>query len=223
MIAGFRAEQPMPEASLAEIVGYLAALLTLGVFYMKTMIPLRVVGIMANCAFIAYGALGDVYPVLVLHAVLLPLNIIRLWQMVALVRAVRHASSSDVSIDVLKPFMAPRACVAGEVLFRKGEVADAMFYIVSGSFRIPEIGKLRGPGDLVGELGLVSPGQERTRTLECVEDGQLLAIGFDEVRQLFFQNPRFGFYFLRLVSQRLFEDVALLERGAPAVERRGLA
>jgi hypothetical protein len=48
-------------------------------------------------------------------------------------------------------------------------------------------------------------------------------MGFDEVRQLFFQNPRFGFYFLRLVSQRLFEDVALLEHGGPAVERRGLS
>jgi CRP/FNR family cyclic AMP-dependent transcriptional regulator len=213
----------MSDVSIAEGVGYLAAFLTLGVFYMKTMIPLRIVGILANIAFIAYGALGEVYPVLVLHAILLPLNVTRLWEMVAMVRAVRNASASEVSIDVLKPFMTPRACARGEVLFRKGDVANAMFYIVSGRFRVPEIGRLRGPGDLVGELGLVSPRQERTRSLECIEDGQLLVMGFDEVRQLFFQNPRFGFYFLRLVSQRLFEDVALLEHGGPAVERRGLS
>lgn len=212
----------MSDPSIAEGLGYLAALLTLGVFYMKTMIPLRIAGIMANFAFIAYGALGNVYPVLVLHAILLPLNVARLWQMVALVRAVRDASTSDVSIDVLKPFMTPRGCASGQVLFRKGDVADAMYYIVSGRFRIPEIGRLRGPGDLVGELGLVAPRQERTRSLECIEDAQLLVIGFDEVRQLFFQNPRFGFYFLRLVSQRLFEDVARLEQGGSAVERRGL-
>lgn len=212
----------MSDPSIAEGLGYLAALLTLGVFYMKTMIPLRIAGIMANFAFIAYGALGNVYPVLVLHAILLPLNVARLWQMVALVRAVRDASTSDVSIDVLKPFMTSRGCTSGQVLFKKGDVADAMYYIVSGRFRIPEIGKLRGPGDLVGELGLVAPRQERTRSLECIEDAQLLVIGFDEVRQLFFQNPRFGFYFLRLVSQRLFEDVARLEQGGSAVERRGL-
>jgi len=32
------------------------------------------------------------------------------------------------------------------------------------------------------------------------------------VKQLYFQNPKFGFYFLQLTSRRLFENVARLEK-----------
>jgi CRP/FNR family transcriptional regulator, cyclic AMP receptor protein len=60
---------------------------------MKTMIPLRVVGIASNVAFmsyalvgLAYGIFGRLYPILVLHACLLPLNLIRLRQVRGLVR-----------------------------------------------------------------------------------------------------------------------------------------
>jgi hypothetical protein len=41
---------------------------------MKTMIPLRMIGICSNCMFILYGSLDGLYPVLVLHLILLPLN-----------------------------------------------------------------------------------------------------------------------------------------------------
>jgi len=36
--------------------------------------------------------------------------------------------------------MARRHCARGQFLFRKGDVADAMFYIVSGRLRVPELG-----------------------------------------------------------------------------------
>jgi CRP/FNR family cyclic AMP-dependent transcriptional regulator len=200
---------------LVDLIGYLAAILTLSVFYMKTMIPLRILGISANLAFIAYGALAGVYPNLVLHAVLLPLNVVRLRQMLALVRDVKQASASTVSADWLKPFMSARSFAAGEVVFRKGDVAQTMYYIVGGRFRIPEIDKTIGPGEIVGELGFIEPDQKRTRGLECIDAGRVLVITYDELRQLYFQNPAFGFYFLKIVSQRLLDDVARvhLEKG----------
>ena len=64
---------------------------------------------------------------------------------------------------------------------------------------------------LVGELGLLSPEQKRTQTLECREDGRLLAISYDQLKQLFVQNPQFGFFFLRLTTARLFANLAYLE------------
>ena len=57
---------------LADIFGYLAALVTLGTYSMKTMIPLRVFGMTANVCFIAFGYFGGIFPTLVLHSVLLP-------------------------------------------------------------------------------------------------------------------------------------------------------
>jgi len=61
-----------------EPVGYLASLLVLATFCMRDMVSLRVVAIASNFAFIAYGALAGISPVLLLHVVLLPVNLLRL-------------------------------------------------------------------------------------------------------------------------------------------------
>ena len=63
--------------SAYEPIGYLASLLVLATFSMRDMVSLRVVAIASNVAFIAYGALAEISPVL-LHVVLLPLNMLRL-------------------------------------------------------------------------------------------------------------------------------------------------
>ena len=45
-----------------------------------------------------------------------------------------------------------------------------------------------------------------------MEEGEALVISYDSVQQLFFQNPKFGFYFMRLATQRLFSDIGRLEQ-----------
>lgn len=194
-----------------EATGYLAALITVATFYMKTMIPLRFVGIASNVTWIAYGALAGVYPPLVLHIVLLPLNAIRLRQMITLVNRVRAVTQDDPSMSWLKPFMTARSVPAGTVMFRKNDPANEMLYIVGGRFHLVESGIELGAGALVGELGLLSPEQKRTQTLECVEEGRFLAISYDQLKHLFVQNPQFGFFFLRLTTARLFANLAYLE------------
>ena len=79
-------------------LGYLASLLVFSTFCMKTMIPLRVVAIVSNLAFMAYGLLGDVLPVFFLHALLLPLNVLRLREMQTMIRRVREAARGDLSM-----------------------------------------------------------------------------------------------------------------------------
>lgn len=195
----------------AELLGYLAAACTLAACSMKTMIPLRIAGIASNCLFIIYGFFGSFYPPLFLHLILLPLNISRLYQMIRLVKKVREASRSDLSMDWLKPFMTKRRYRKGDVLFRKGDAAAEMFYTVTGRFRLNEAGIDVAPGQVFGELGLLAPDNRRTQTLECLQDGEVLTISYKSVEQLYFQNPKFGFFFLRLASERLFRDVERLE------------
>jgi CRP/FNR family transcriptional regulator, cyclic AMP receptor protein len=67
------------------------------------------------------------------------------------------------------------------------------------------------PGAVVGELGLLAPNQQRTQTLECVEDAEVMQISYDRIKGLYFENPSFGFYFLRLTSARLFQNIGKLE------------
>ena len=194
-----------------EAIGYLAALITVGTFYMKLMIPLRILGIASNVSWIAYGALAGVYPPLLLHVVLLPLNAFRLRQMIVLVNRVRAVTQDDPSMTWLKPFMRERRARAGEVLFHKGDPAAEMFYVISGRFCLRETGIELRAGALVGELGLLAPEQRRTQTLECIEDSRLLAISYDRLKHLFIQNPQFGFFFLRLTTARLFANLTYLE------------
>jgi hypothetical protein len=64
--------------SAIEAIGYLASALVLATFCMREMVPLRCMAIASNLAFIAYGLLGDLAPVLALHLLLLPVNVLRL-------------------------------------------------------------------------------------------------------------------------------------------------
>jgi CRP-like cAMP-binding protein len=187
-----------------EVIGYIAAACTLATYSMKTMIPLRTAGMTANVLFIAYGYFGAIYPTLALHLVLLALNATRLHQMLALVKKVREATHGDLSMDWLKPFMTPRRYCAGDVLFRQGDKADEIFFVVSGRLRLREIEQDIPAGQVFGELGLLQ--NIRAFTCECIEDSELLAISYASVKQLYFQNPTFGFYFLRVVAERLMAN-----------------
>src|ERR1700748_1951802 len=206
----------MDTSHLVEHVGaagsLFASIFVVATLSMRTMIPLRVFAILTNILLIATAIPSHNYPTLLLHGVLLPLNSYRLHQMLQLVRDVKRSVSSDLSMEWLKPFMTERKCATGEVLFYKDEKADSMFYIVSGRFRLVESGIEFPLGALVGELGMLSPSNTRTQTRECVETGMVLSVTYDQVEQLYVQNPAFGFYFLRLASARLFQNIDTLEQ-----------
>jgi hypothetical protein len=197
--------------SPTEALGYIAAILVLLTFSMTTMVHLRIVGILSNVFFIAYGYQSNAFPIMLLHCILLPLNILRLTQILALVRKVEDASHGEINMEWLRSVSTPRVIEPGTPLFRKGDAADRMMFIVSGTFRIVELGIEIGKGQFVGELGLLAPNHTRTRTVECVTRSEVLEITYDQAKLLYFQSPKFGFYLLQLASRRLFDDVQRLE------------
>jgi hypothetical protein len=177
----------------------------------KTLIPLRVAGIASAFCFLCSGIFARAVPAIFLYALLLPLNCARLYQMLRLIRKVQAAAAGDLSMDWLKPFMTKRKYRAGQMLFHKGDIAKEMFIAVTGRYRIPALEKDIRPGEIFGELGLLTSENHRTQSVECVEGGHVLTIRYDEVWELYFDNPEFGVYFLRLTSERLLRDVARLE------------
>ena len=64
--------------TMVDGLGFVAAGLVLATFCMKRLVPLRGMAISSNLAFILYGYAAGVEPVLVLHLILLPVNVIRL-------------------------------------------------------------------------------------------------------------------------------------------------
>jgi CRP/FNR family cyclic AMP-dependent transcriptional regulator len=189
-----------------ELAGYAASALVFLTFYMKTMIPLRVIGILSNIAFMTYALGGRLYPVLILHAILLPLNCLRLFQMRALIRKVRDASQGDFSMEWLVPFTRQGQRAKGEILFRKGDAANELYVVLSGAIRLVDVGVVVGPGSVLGEVGIFAPDHQRMDTAICETDVDLGVITHDKVLELHYQNPRLGLYLTRLVSQRLLDD-----------------
>ncbi len=178
---------------------------------MRTMVPLRVFGIISALFFVVYGALAGAMSTFFMYLLLLPINSWRLFQMRGLVKKARVAAQGDLSMDWLKPFMNRRIYRRGDVLFRKGQTANEMFLTVTGKFLVTEIGVELPPGRLVGELGFVTPNNRRTQTVECIESGEVLTITYDRLLEIYFDNPEFGYFFLRLASDRLLQNISRLE------------
>jgi hypothetical protein len=179
---------------------------------MHTMIPLRIVGIAHNIVSIIFGFFTGVYPMLVQHSILLPVNLTRLFQMRRLIKDVKSASTGSHAMDWLKPFTQQRQFKAGQTLFWRGDKADSMFFVVSGKLRLKELQLVLQTGAVVGELGFISPDQTRTQTVDCIEDATVLTISYEKLEELYFQSPQFGFYFLRLATARLFDNIGRMEQ-----------
>jgi len=197
--------------TIANMLALIGAIFFVATLLMRTMVPLRVTGIISDVFFIGYGVLSGTVTTLMLYILLLPINIFRLGQMLKLVKRARIAAGGDLSMDWLKPFMTRRKYGKGDVLFRKGDRANEMFFTVTGKFLVTELGIELPPGRLVGELGFLSPDNRRTQSLECTEDGHMLAITYDRLLEIYFQNPEFGYYFLRLSTERLLQNITRLE------------
>jgi hypothetical protein len=195
-------------ANMCALVGaafFVATMLT------RTMVPLRVSNMISNVFFMAFGALSGNIRLFLVFLLLLPINAIRLRQMLNLVKKARNAAQGETSMEWLKPFMTQRKYRQGEVLFKKGDAANEMFLTVSGKFLVTEIGVELPPGSPMGELGFLTPNNRRTATVECTEAAQVLTITYERLLELYFQNPQFGYYFLVVTSRRLLQNVARLE------------
>jgi hypothetical protein len=195
-----------------DLVGYFNAALGVAMLAMHTMIPLRIVGIAHNIVSIIFGFFTGVYPMLVQHSILLPVNLTRLFQMRRLIKDVKSASTGSHAMDWLKPFTQQRQFKAGQTLFWRGDKADSMFFVVSGKLRLKELQLVLQTGAVVGELGFISPDQTRTQTVDCIEDATVLTISYEKLEELYFQSPQFGFYFLRLATARLFDNIGRMEQ-----------
>src|ERR1700691_5170220 len=161
--------------TLANMFALIGAVFFVATLLTQTMVPLRVANMFGCAFFVGFGALAGDVKTFLLYLLLLPINAIRLRQMLNLVKKARSATQGDMSMEWLKPFMTERKYRKGDVLFKKGDRADEMFLTVTGNFLVTEIGVELPPGRLMGELGFLDPKNRRTQTVQCIEDADVLA------------------------------------------------
>ena len=192
-----------------QLVGYAASLLVFSTFYMKTMIPLRCVAIASNVAFLTYGYFAGLYPVFLLHTVLLPLNAFRLRQMFRFKERLRQSlERRDLSLEWMLPFVNRESFKENEPLFRKGDPADKLYYLEQGTVRLPEVDRTIHAGEIIGEMGVFSPFKERTASAVCTADSTFLVLGERTALELYYQNPDFGLFMVRTIIRRFLDQQA---------------
>ena len=205
-----------------DILGYAASASVLTTFCMSTMVPLRVIAIFSNVLFATFGALSHIYPVLVLHLILLPVNVVRLIQILRLIQSISAAHASDLSVHSLLPFMSHRFVNAGQVLMSKGDKADRMYYLVDGQMEVRELGKTIESGAILGEIGIFARDQKRMATVVCVTDCELYEMSESKAKQLFFQDRSFGLAVLQLIIGRLLKNIKLLQTPPDSDQSEGV-
>ena len=180
--------------------------------FVKTMIPLRWLAVGGNIGFVVYGILHPQIPMLLLNAMLLPINITRAVQMVSLTKRVKAATANRDGTGVwLKPYMIRTKRKAGEVLFSKGDTADHLYFLAEGRIELVEIGIFIEPGSMFGAIAFFAPDKRRTQTARCVGPCTVLSIDESTLKQLYYQNPDFGFQLMAQVAGGLTADVQRLQ------------
>ena len=192
-----------------DLLGYAASLLVLATFCMNTMLPLRLIAIGSNILFVLFGYFASIYPVMILHMVLFPVNIVRLWQIYWLVQTSVRPQGDGLSFQNLLPFMVKRHFQSGTMLVSKGDLADKLFYVEEGQVEIVELNKILTSGAVLGEIGVFAPEHRRTATAKCKTDCVIYELTERKALELYFQNPSFGYAVLQLIISRLLENQQL--------------
>ena len=101
--------------------------------------------------------------------------------------------------------------IRGDVLFREGDVADALYLVVSGRVAIAianpidhreTVVALMDSGDLFGEMAMLDEGN-RSAMARALEPSTVLAIPFDPVIRIFRGDPTLLWAVTRLLATRL--------------------
>ncbi|MEI8029380.1 MAG: cyclic nucleotide-binding domain-containing protein [Comamonadaceae bacterium] len=204
-----------PQQLIAHVAMLLAVAMVMAGALMRTMMPLRWLAVCSNVGLMAFGVLHPSLSTLAVAVVLLPINVYRAVEITRLTRRVSRAElAADQAGLWLKPYMKARKLKAGHILFKKDDKAEHLYLLAHGQMELLEIGKPVEPGSILGEIALFSPGGLHTMTASCISACTVLQIHESTVKQLYYQNPSFGFHLIHLLAGRLGADIVRAEARA---------
>jgi anti-sigma regulatory factor (Ser/Thr protein kinase)/CRP-like cAMP-binding protein len=125
----------------------------------------------------------------------------------SLERARAGAARGDESLHFPLESMNRETFKKGEILFKAGDRADKMYYVARGSLKLPEIDKVVKEGEVIGEMGILSPFHARTASAVCEEDLEAFTISKEDVIRLFNTDPALAFQLVHLCIKRFIENL----------------
>jgi predicted ATPase/DNA-binding XRE family transcriptional regulator len=107
----------------------------------------------------------------------------------------------------LAAFGPERSYAAGDVIFHAGEDAAELFYVVSGTIAVEEIGLELGPHDVLGEIAFFSARHRRTATAVCRTPVVVRSLGQEALLELYDHEPSFRRSIIAVLTRRLLQDL----------------
>jgi len=176
-------------------------------FYLQTITSLKLVAILSNMAFIAYAILISATPILVLHLLLLPLNLFRLFQIFHPNHQVQKSPLDPAELSLLVPFMQPVWMREGEHLFRQGEKADEIFLVLNGEVKLVKANTSLGKDQLLGVMVHFTQQVRRIDSAICMTAVEVASITRDKLRQAMQHESAISEMLLCSVAERAKQTV----------------
>lgn len=190
-----------------EAIGWLASLTTVAAYSVSTMLPLRLFAILSSLCFLIYAAIMQVWPLLAMELILLPINTYRFWEVLSLRGKLGKASADRGSdFSLIKAYGKRSQIEAGSIVFERGDAVDQLYYLDTGRIRIEDMGIELAAGDVFGEIAFFTDAATRTATARCIEDAEVYGITETQLMRLQFEDPSFGLSLMRTITRRLMEN-----------------
>lgn len=191
-----------------EVLGWLASILTVASYSVNTMMPLRILAIVSSVFFIIYATLLQLWPLVAMELVLLPINAYRFWQILSLrgkLRAKRGDASEDFAL--IKTYGKVRRIKAGTLIFERGDPVDQLYYLSEGNVLIEDLDVTLCGGEIFGEIAFFTDSATRTATARCTQDAVVYELDEKQFMRLQFEDPSFGLSVIKTLTRRLIEKV----------------
>ena len=125
---------------------------------------------------------------------------------------------SDEELGQLMDMAEPVTLRPGEILIKQGELGDSAYVVISGDFEVQKQSgqslikiDVRNPGDVVGEMALLSRAP-RNATLIAKTDGEVLRIPQEAFEKLLVSSTTAAMAVLHWVIVRLTQNESLLHQ-----------
>ena len=111
-----------------------------------------------------------------------------------------------MSFEFMIPHMHKENFNKDALVFRRGDKADKIYILKSGVLILDELDVVIRPGEIFGEMGVFASEPIRLATLRCGSEVELLSMTDTQIKQLYHQNPQFGFYLIQLLVKRFSQN-----------------
>ena len=131
--------------------------------------------------------------------------------MQSLVKEAKQSTEGDLDMNWIKPFTKTRDMSPGEVLFRKGEEATEIIFVMSGSLHIPELGVRSRRAKWWANSACCRRTASARNRRSASTAGSFSSSPMTRCASCSSRIPKFGYYFMQLSTARLFENMKRMQ------------